>query len=99
MLIPTLRESRNTIIAWLATLVIEGALLWFVRNRPLWMELLRPFMILALVPAVVCTWRLLRPRSGHDRRQAERRAAARRQADRKERADGHSPTSGVESGS
>lgn len=75
---PTLRESRPTLIIWLATLTIEGAMLWFVHSRPLWTDLLRPFMILALVPAVVATWRLRRRRSGHDRREAERRAAARR---------------------
>jgi hypothetical protein len=96
---PTLRESRTTIIVWLATLTVEGAMLSFARSRPLWADLLRPFMLLALVPAVVATWRLLRPRSGRDRREAERRAAARREGDAGDAADGHSPAPGVESGS
>lgn len=74
-------------------------MLWFVQSRPLWQDLLRPFMILALVPALVVTWRLLRPRSGRDRREAERRAAARRTDDPEARPDGHSPSPGIESGS
>jgi hypothetical protein len=99
VILPTLRESRSTLVLWVATLTVEGAMLWFVRSRPLWLDLLRPFMILVLVPAVIATWRLLRPRSGRDRREAERRAAARRTDDGRAHADGHPPTSGVESGS
>jgi hypothetical protein len=96
---PALRESRPTIVLWLATLTIEAAMLWFVRGNLLWLDLLRPFMILALAPAVVATWRLLRPRSGHDRREADRRAAPRRDDDASGRTDGHPPAPGVESGS
>lgn len=63
---------------WAATAAAEGVLYYFFLSRPYFRTFLMPFAVAVLVGALVGTWRLVRPRSGEDRRVRERRMAQRR---------------------
>jgi hypothetical protein len=63
------------------TLLVELFLYHFSTTKPAWSGMVQPLLPIILVPAVVATWRWLRPRSDADRRDGDRRHRDRREDD------------------
>jgi hypothetical protein len=63
---------------WALTAVAEGVMYYFFLSRPYFRDFFMPFALVLLVAAGVATWRLVRLRTGGDRRHGERRVHERR---------------------
>jgi hypothetical protein len=73
------RSGGPLVQGWLWSAGIALAMWAFVRFLvPPAEEMVRPLYYVALIPGLVGTWRWLRPRGTHDRREEDRRRAPRR---------------------
>jgi hypothetical protein len=63
---------------WAGTAVIEAVLYYLFVGQPYFRAIGLPFAVAVLAAAVVGTWRLVRPRTGEDRRLGDRRHEHRR---------------------
>ena len=73
------RSWRPFVQGWLWGAGIALALWAFVRFLvPAAEDMMRPVYAVALIPGLAGTWRWLRPRGTHDRREEDRRRAPRR---------------------
>jgi len=75
------RRPVRVLGAWALTLLVEAFLYHFSTTKPAWSGMVRPLLPIILLPAIVATWRWLRPRSASDRRDADRRRHDRRDRD------------------
>ena len=72
-----MRDVRPLLWTWAATLLGFAAWWWIVHNLTVWAELVKPFLVLLLAPALWRSWRWMharrKDRRDHDRRMANRR--------------------------
>jgi hypothetical protein len=67
------RPLARVLVLWAAAIAIELLLYRFSENDWVWRDFVRPMLVVVPLIALAFSARMLRPRSGVDRRQGDRR--------------------------